>query len=186
MLFRSAFGAVDQLFGEGPAERGFGVSGDLRGVGEAVQARAGGGAILLVLRVAVEDGSHLLAGDVGVRRERRGAGAVDDTVVGGPGDGVLIVAVQLDIREAAAAGDSGLALETIEDCDEHGAGHGSVRAERRVAGAGEQAVLIGVDDIVIEPVGFAHILEGLLILFSIRFRNLRLRYLPHLFRLLTD
>ena len=87
----AAVGAVDQLLGEGPAERGFGVGRDLRGVGEAVQACAGGGAILLVLRVAVEDRSHLLAGDVGVRRERRGAGAVDDTVVGGPGDGVLIV-----------------------------------------------------------------------------------------------
>ena len=43
----AAFGAVDQLLGDGPAERGFGVGRDLRGVGEAVQACAGGGAILL-------------------------------------------------------------------------------------------------------------------------------------------
>ena len=86
----TAFGAVDQLFGDGPAERGFGVGGDLRGVGEAAQARARGGAVLLVLRVAIEDRSHLLAGDVGVRAERRRAGAVDDAVVGGPGDSVFV------------------------------------------------------------------------------------------------
>ena len=70
------FDAGDQAVAHGPVHGGVGPVGDAAGVGELAQRRAAAGKRGRVLGgVAIEDDSHLLAGDVNVRGERAHAGA---------------------------------------------------------------------------------------------------------------
>ena len=133
-----------------------------------------------MLRIAVQNCRHLLTGDICVRRERRGAGAVDDAVVGCPRHSVLIVAVVLDIRESAATVDCGLAFQTVQNRDEHRAGHGCVRRERGVARACEQTVFIRECNIVIEPVGFQNVRKRKRTIRELDFNSCRNSELVHL------
>ncbi len=100
--------AVQQLGGNRPLQVARGPCADGGGIREGAQVCFGAGVELLEACIAAHHGSHLLAGDLALRAERRIARAVDHAVGAGPSDRVGVVRAFGDIREACAAGASGL------------------------------------------------------------------------------
>ena len=129
--------AGDDAVLDGPFHCGGRVGADLVLIGVTLQRSVDSGAAC----VAVQDGCDLLAGDSAVGVEGRVGRAGDDVVLVGPQNCVVVVGACLDIREGV--GDvlhRGLVSNTVEDGDQHGAGHGLVRAEGLGCGAGDQLI----------------------------------------------
>ena len=144
---------------------------------KAIQAGACGGIVLLVLRIAVQNCRHLFTGDICVRAECGCRNAVDNAVVGCPRHSVLIVAVERHIGESASAAYGRFTLQSIQNRDEHRAGHGCIRRERRIARSGKQAFLIDEQNIIVEPIGFMYVCERQLAIRKLNFDSGRYREL---------
>ena len=119
--------AGDDAVADRPLHRRDRVGADCALVGEAVQR---GGAGRRGTGVAVQDGRDLLTGDLAVRVEGRGGRAVDDALAGRPEDRLIVVLVLLVVGELVGdTGNGGFARRTVQDRDEHGAGHVLAGAE---------------------------------------------------------
>ena len=132
--------AGDDAGADSPLHCRDGKGADLRLIGIAAQRTAHGRTAF----VAVQDSRDLLTGDIAVRVEGRGGRAVDNAHVGGPEDCVVVVLALLVVGELVGdPGNGGLACRTVEDRDEHGAGHLGARPEElRVLG------VVALDDVV--------------------------------------
>ena len=93
--------AGDDAAADGPLHRRDGEGTDLRLIGVAAQRTGHGRAA----RVAVQDGCDLLTGDVAIRVKGRGGRAVDNALVGGPENRVVVILALLVVGELV--GDTG-------------------------------------------------------------------------------
>lgn len=151
--------ALEEAGAAGPAHGGQSIAADLVAVSVANQRGVCAGAVAAVLRIAVQDDRELLARDGLVGAEHVVAKAVNDAVLGGPQDRVIVVGAAAHVGEAGA-GHDGLARETPQDGHEHAAAGSVVGREHVHAGAVHDALAVDVVDRVIEPVGAPHVGEG--------------------------
>lgn len=91
------------MVGFGPADGFYGVGGNAGIVGvccDGSKARSVEGPSLVAFCIAVKDDRHLLSCQRGFWLKGRGSCAVDDAIVVGPADGVIVVLARRDVGEA--------------------------------------------------------------------------------------
>lgn len=151
--------AVDELGSVGPSQGVLGVGADLAVVRIPGQIGLLRHVIALVLRVAIQDRRHLLAGDGVVGCKGRGGGALHDLVGRGPIHGVRVPLTGGYVHKGAGVGDGRGTFQAVQDGHDHGAGGGGVGGEHIRRRASHHALFIHVFHIVVEPVGNTHIRE---------------------------
>ena len=116
--------------------------------------------VALVVRVAVEDGGKLFAGNGIVRAEFVFAVACKDAILCCPCDCVGVPPSGFHIGKAIFVLRREAALHAPENGCHHAACHRPVRTEQGLARAGHQTIFVNEHRIVVEPVLFRNISKG--------------------------
>ena len=153
--------AADNPGVHGPVRGLQGVGGDRLIVRELPEGHAAPRQVIAhVPGILVEHDGQLFPGDGGVGPEAPVAVATGDPEGGGPAHRLAVPGGRVHVREVHQVVHLGTARQPPQDGDDLPPGGGAVGAEGGLAGAGHEAVLVGVDHRVIEPVVHIHIPEG--------------------------
>ena len=149
----------DDVVGFCPADGLCGVGGNIGGIRVAADVgKVVGvvGTILIENGIAIKNERHLFSCDAGVRLEGCSGRASDKTVVACPADRIIVVLIGRNIRKAGGGFLTAVGI-TVQDGDEHAAGHGQIGTEHGVAGALHVAVvdheIKGVEELAGEHAG---------------------------------